>query len=64
MVLFPIRVEDSLDLSIERPHDADAREHGWPAQSRDQAQRFHGRLPLWDRVLGRGQLEKCLRPLE
>jgi hypothetical protein len=35
MVILAIGVENSLDLSIERPHHANAREHGWASKPHD-----------------------------
>ena len=36
---------------VQRPHDADPRKQYRAVQFRDQDQGFHGRLPLWSRVL-------------
>jgi hypothetical protein len=46
MVVFPIRIKHSFDVAVQRPHDADAREHRRSARRRDKDQGFHGRLPL------------------
>ena len=52
MMVFPIGVEHTLDVTVERPHNADARKHCRPIVFRDQDQGFHGCLPLWCLVLG------------
>jgi len=52
MMLFAIRIEDALNVTVQGPHDADAREHRRAAKRRDQDQRLHCRLPLWRHVLG------------
>jgi hypothetical protein len=45
-----IGIEYALNVSVQRSHDADAREHRRPAQRCDQYQGFHGSLPLRGRV--------------
>jgi hypothetical protein len=30
MMLFAIRIEDALNVTVQRLHDADSREHRWP----------------------------------
>jgi hypothetical protein len=52
MVVFPIGIERPLDVAVQGPHDSDPRKHCRPTGIYDQAQRFHGRLPFWGRVLG------------
>jgi hypothetical protein len=42
-------------VPVERPHDADARQHRGAAAGRDQDQGFHGVLPLRRAVLGLGK---------
>jgi hypothetical protein len=32
MGVFAIRIEHALDVTVERPHDADPCEHRWPTQ--------------------------------
>jgi hypothetical protein len=39
-------IEHPLNVTVQSPHDADAREHRWPAERRDQDQDF---------LLGTGQ---------
>jgi hypothetical protein len=34
MVILPVRIKHALDVSVQRPHDADACEHCWPAERR------------------------------
>jgi len=53
-------IEHRLDVAIERPHHADASEHGCTTKCRDQDQGFHkGKLP----VVGQpsSSHSKCLR---
>ena len=57
MMVFAIRIENSLDLSIERPQHADARKHCRAARCCDQDQGLHRCLPFfgvvfWLRQLG------------
>ncbi len=47
-----IRIEFANVATVQRPHDADAREHRWPARRRHQDQGLHCRLPLCGLVLG------------
>ncbi len=42
-------------VAVQCPHDADAREHRWPARRRDQDQGFHRGLPFLRVVLGLGK---------
>lgn len=56
MMTFAVGVEIPNVVPIERPHDADAREHGRAAKLRDQEQRFHCGLPRRGVVFGLGQL--------
>jgi hypothetical protein len=46
MRVFPIGVENALDVPVERPHYANPREHRRAAQRRDQHQRFDCGLPF------------------
>jgi hypothetical protein len=39
MRVFPVGVEHALDVPVQRPHDADPRQHRRPAALRDQQQR-------------------------
>jgi len=43
-------------VSIERPHDADARHHGWAVEINDEHQREHRCLPLRRQVLSLREL--------
>jgi hypothetical protein len=52
MRLFAGRIEHSLNVTVQRLHDADARKHRRAAVRRDQDQGRHCRLPLRRRVLG------------
>jgi len=54
MMVFTIRIEHSLNVAVQRPHDADPREHRRATRCRDQDQGFHRGLPLRGLVL-------CLR---
>ena len=57
MMVFPIRIKHVFNVAVQRPHDADAREHRRSARRRDQDQRLHGGLPLCGGlVLGLRQL--------
>jgi hypothetical protein len=56
MRLFAIRIGLVLDVAVQRPHDADPREHGGAAQRRDQDQRFHRSLPFPRLMLGHRKL--------
>ena len=51
MRVFPIGVENSLDLSIERLHYADARKHRRASKGCDQDQGLHWGLPFRRHVL-------------
>jgi hypothetical protein len=51
MMVFPILTEHALNVSVQRPHDADAREHCRAARRRHEDQGFHCRLPLLGLVL-------------
>jgi hypothetical protein len=52
MLVFTIRIEHALDVSVQRPHDADTRKHRRPARRRDQDQGFGGGLPCRSLLLG------------
>jgi hypothetical protein len=56
MMIFPVRVEHALDVTVQRPHDANPGEHHWPAKLHNQQQRFHRCLPFFGVVF-------CLRQL-
>ena len=45
-MVFPIRIKHPLDVTVQRPQDADAREHRWAAERRHQDQGFHRGLPF------------------
>jgi hypothetical protein len=36
VVVFAIGIEHALNVAIQRPHDSDAREHGWSTKIGDQ----------------------------
>jgi hypothetical protein len=36
------------DVTVDRPHHANPREHRWPVVFGHQYQRFHGGLPFFD----------------
>ena len=55
MMLFAVQVEHALDVTVQRPHDPDARKHAGAAERGDQDQRFHCHLPLRSLVLILGQ---------
>jgi hypothetical protein len=46
MGVFPRRIEHALNVTVQRSHDTDPREHRWSALFRDQQQRFHRGLPF------------------
>jgi hypothetical protein len=54
MRLFAIGIERALDVTIERPHDADAREHRRAAKTDDEQKSFHHSLPFWRREFALG----------
>ena len=60
MLVFPRRVEHALDVAIQSPHYADAREQRWPVKFRDQQQRFHRGLPFVGIVFCLGQFSDVL----
>jgi hypothetical protein len=51
MSLFPRRIEDALDVPIQRSHDAYPRKHRWPTMLRNEKQSFHRGLPFVGVVL-------------
>ena len=51
MAIFARRVEHALDVTVQRPHDTDAREHRWPAMLRNQQKSLHRGLPFFGIVL-------------
>src|SRR5258706_6040336 len=55
-IVLPARIEDAHDVSVQRPHDADAGKHRRPARRCHQDQGFHSGLPLRSLVLGLGKL--------
>ena len=56
MRILPRCIEHALNVTIERPHHADARKHCWPAKLCDQDQGFHRGLPFRGRVFRLWQL--------
>jgi hypothetical protein len=56
VVILAIRIEHSLNVAVQGPHDADPREHDRPAGRRDQDQGFHHGLPLRCLMLGLREL--------
>jgi hypothetical protein len=46
MRVFPVTVEHALDVSVQGPHDADARVHQWPAVFGRHDQRLGRCLPF------------------
>jgi hypothetical protein len=57
MMLFAIRIERALDVTVQRPHDADASHHSRAARRRDQDQGFHCVLPFHSLMLGFRKLD-------
>jgi hypothetical protein len=51
MMILSLRVKHPLDVTVQCPHDADARKHRGSAQRRDQDQHLHRRLPFLGSVL-------------
>jgi hypothetical protein len=51
MSVFPIGIENPGVVAVDRPHDADPRQHCRPATRRDEHQGLHRVLPLWRTVL-------------
>jgi len=56
MRILPRCIEQTLNVTIERPHHAYARKHCWPAQFCGQDQGFHRGLPFRGRVFRLWQL--------
>jgi hypothetical protein len=56
MRVFPIWIKHPLDVPVQRPHHAYAREHRRATQLGNQYQRFHRSLPFNGVVLGLRQL--------
>jgi hypothetical protein len=53
MMVLAVWIENPLDVSVKRPHNADAREHRRAAVAfGDQDQGFNGSLPLLDLLFG------------
>jgi hypothetical protein len=46
MMTLPVGIEHPLNMPVQRPHDADPRQHRRPAQRRDQHQGFDCGLPF------------------
>jgi hypothetical protein len=57
----PFAREHTLNVSVQCPHDPDAREHRWAAQFRDQDQGLDRCLPCRMVLLGFGQLRDVRR---
>jgi len=53
MCLFPRTIKHPFSVAVQRSHDADPREHRWPAGRSDQDQDFHCSLPFRRCVLDR-----------
>jgi hypothetical protein len=51
VVLFAIGIKYAFDVPVQRPHDANPREHRRSARRRDQDQGFRCSLPFRRRVL-------------
>jgi hypothetical protein len=51
MMRFAVQIELANMVAVQRPHDADAREHRRAAVCRHQDQGFHCSLPLGSRML-------------
>jgi len=51
-MVLTVRIEDALNVAVQRSHDADAGKHRRAARRRDQDQRFHCCLPLRGLMLG------------
>ncbi|HEY4848223.1 MAG TPA: hypothetical protein VIH87_10675 [Methylocella sp.] len=57
MMVLAVWIENPLDVSVKRPHNADAREHRRAAVAfGDQDQGFNGSLPLLDLLFGLREL--------
>jgi hypothetical protein len=54
MLVFGGRVKHGLEVPVDRPHDADAREQRWPVLFCDQQLGLHRGLPLIGIVFGPG----------
>jgi hypothetical protein len=61
MCVLPRRVELPFDMTIERSHHADPREHRRSAALSDQQKRFHRGLPFFGIVFGLGELSDVER---
>jgi hypothetical protein len=62
-MILAVWVENSLDLSIERPHDADACEHRRAAKLHHKQQAFHCRLPFRGIMFGLRKLRDVVAGL-
>ena len=51
MMVFPVSIEHALDVTVQCPRHADAREHRITAALGDQQQRLHRRLPFFGIML-------------
>jgi hypothetical protein len=54
-------IERSLDVAVQRPHNADARKHRWPVTFCNQQQRPHRCLPFFGVVFCLGQFRDVER---
>jgi hypothetical protein len=60
MLFFTRRIEHAFDVSVQCPHEADARKHRRAAQRHDQDQRFHRGLPFLALVNGLRKLRDVI----
>jgi hypothetical protein len=61
MLVLSRRVEHAFDVTIQRSHDADAREHCWPVMFCNQQKRRHRGLPFLGIVFRLGQFRDVKR---
>jgi len=61
MGVFAVGIEHPFDVSVQRPHDADARHHRRAVKLDDQKQGFDRGLPLVEQLLGLGELLDLFR---
>ena len=50
-MFLPIGIKHPLNVTVQCPHDANPREHRWPAQLNNEQQAFHRGLPFGGVVL-------------
>jgi hypothetical protein len=56
VLVFARWIKHPLDVSVQCPHDTDARHHGRPIEIDDQEQGFDRGLPFLEQLLSLGQL--------